>query len=314
MKPENLLITKDTLKIADFGLAREIRSRPPFTDYVSTRWYRAPEVLLRSTTYNSPIDMWAVGAIMAELFTLRPLYPGGSETDEIFKICSVLGPPTHNTWPEGMKLAASMNFKFPQIASTPLSALIPNASPEAIQLMTDLMKYDPQKRPTAAQALQYPFFQTGVPMPSVHKSLDGPLPSMEPEMIEEKKEDDANLPNLKPTGREAKSITEALTGGPSKPEGQIEEAAEKGKYNTYLRSARYAPPLNSAPTSSTIASGRSAHAAPTLSGPANLGGPLTVKGKIIQPPAVTALPSLYGGTSAATKNSSTYSSSYARKF
>jgi protein kinase len=97
IKPENCLVKGDIVKLADFGLAREIRSRcvgsrarasrrrplahnpalhsprrPPFTDYVSTRWYRAPEVLLRSTAYNSPIDQFACGAIMAELFTLRP--------------------------------------------------------------------------------------------------------------------------------------------------------------------------------------------------------------------------------------------------
>ena len=76
---ENLLVHRDVVKIADFGLAREIRSRPPYTDYVSTRWYRAPEVLLRSQYYNAPIDMFAMGAIMAELFTLRPLFPGSSE-------------------------------------------------------------------------------------------------------------------------------------------------------------------------------------------------------------------------------------------
>lgn len=76
---ENLLVHRDMVKIADFGLAREIRSRPPFTDYVSTRWYRAPEVLLRSQYYSAPIDMFAMGAIMAELFTLRPLFPGSSE-------------------------------------------------------------------------------------------------------------------------------------------------------------------------------------------------------------------------------------------
>lgn len=99
MKPENLLVTNGTIvKLADFGLAREIRSRPPFTDYVSTRWYRAPEVLLRSVTYNSPIDIWAVGGIMAELYLLRPLFPGNSETDELYKICSVLGTPTQSQY------------------------------------------------------------------------------------------------------------------------------------------------------------------------------------------------------------------------
>ena len=73
MKPENLLESNNTVKIADFGLAREIRSRPPYTEYVSTRWYRAPEVILRAQNYNSPIDIFAVGAIMAELFRLWPI-------------------------------------------------------------------------------------------------------------------------------------------------------------------------------------------------------------------------------------------------
>ncbi|XP_014673855.1 PREDICTED: serine/threonine-protein kinase ICK-like [Priapulus caudatus] len=98
MKPENLLCSgPELVKIADFGLAREIRSRPPYTDYVSTRWYRAPEVLLRSTTYSSAIDIWALGCIAAELYTLRPLFPGSSEIDEIFKICTVLGTPEQVT-------------------------------------------------------------------------------------------------------------------------------------------------------------------------------------------------------------------------
>ena len=114
LQPENMLVKGDVVKIADFGLAREVRSRPPFTDYVSTRWYRAPEVLLRATNYNSPIDMFAMGCIMAELFTLRPLFPGSSEADQIYKICSVMGSPTARTWPEGLKLAAQMNFRFPQ--------------------------------------------------------------------------------------------------------------------------------------------------------------------------------------------------------
>ncbi|XP_051796484.1 serine/threonine-protein kinase MAK isoform X3 [Acanthochromis polyacanthus] len=162
MKPENLLcMGPELVKIADFGLAREIRSKPPYTDYVSTRWYRAPEVLLRSSTYSSPIDLWAVGCIMAELYTLRPLFPGNSEVDEIFKICQVLGTVKKIDWPEGYQLASAMNFRFPQCVPTHLKTLIPNASNEAIALMRDMLQWDPKKRPTAVQALRYPYFQVG---------------------------------------------------------------------------------------------------------------------------------------------------------
>ncbi|XP_041670413.1 serine/threonine-protein kinase MAK isoform X11 [Cheilinus undulatus] len=162
IKPENLLcMGPELVKIADFGLAREIRSKPPYTDYVSTRWYRAPEVLLRSISYSSPIDLWAVGCIMAELYTLRPLFPGNSEVDEIFKICQVLGTVKKADWPEGYQLAAAMNFRFPQCVPTHLKTLIPNASNEAITLMKDLLQWDPKKRPTAVQALRYPYFQVG---------------------------------------------------------------------------------------------------------------------------------------------------------
>ncbi|XP_046742554.1 serine/threonine-protein kinase ICK isoform X1 [Diprion similis] len=164
MKPENLLcMGPELIKIADFGLAREIRSRPPYTDYVSTRWYRAPEVLLHSTNYNSPIDIWAVGCIMAELYTFRPLFPGNSEIDEIFKICSVIGTPNKDDWPEGYQLAAAMNFKFPNFSPTPLSKLIPNASQESVTLMEDMMRWNPIQRPTAQQSLRYRYFQVGGP-------------------------------------------------------------------------------------------------------------------------------------------------------
>ncbi|XP_058085551.1 cyclin-dependent kinase F-4 isoform X2 [Magnolia sinica] len=137
LKPENLLVTKDIIKIADFGLAREVCSQPPYTEYVSTRWYRAPEVLLQSPVYDSAVDMWAMGAIMAELFTLRPLFPGSSEADEIYKICGVIGSPNQNTWAEGLQLANAIKYQFPQ----------------------SLCSWDPSRRPTAAEALQHPFFQ-----------------------------------------------------------------------------------------------------------------------------------------------------------
>ncbi|XP_025110693.1 serine/threonine-protein kinase ICK-like [Pomacea canaliculata] len=176
LKPENLLCNgTEMVKLADFGLARETRSRPPYTDYVSTRWYRAPEVLLRSTNYSSPIDIWAVGCIMAELYTLRPLFPGSSEIDEIFKICSVLGTPKKEDWEEGYRLAASMNFRWPQCVPANLRALIPNASQEGIQVIRDMLAWNPHKRPTSTQCLRYPFFQVGqklgvTPLPRTENS------------------------------------------------------------------------------------------------------------------------------------------------
>ncbi|PPR87581.1 hypothetical protein GOBAR_AA33112 [Gossypium barbadense] len=169
LKPENLLVSRDIIKIADFGLAREISSHPPYTEYVSTRWYRAPEILLQSYLYTSKpsnyafisllTDMWAMGAIMAELFTLRPLFPGASEADEIYKICSVLGTPTKYTWSDGLNLARSINYQFPKVPGVHLSLLVPSASDDAINLITSLCSWDPCKRPSAAEALRHPFFQ-----------------------------------------------------------------------------------------------------------------------------------------------------------
>ncbi|CAN8274517.1 unnamed protein product [Cochlearia groenlandica] len=165
LKPENLLVSKDIIKIADFGLAREVNSSPPFTDYVSTRWYRAPEVLLQSYVYTSKVDMWAMGAIMAELLSLRPLFPGVSEADEIYKICSVIGSPTEETWLEGINLANTINYQFPQLPGVALSSLMPSASEDAINLIARLCSWDPCNRPTAAEVLQHPFFQSCIYVP-----------------------------------------------------------------------------------------------------------------------------------------------------
>ena len=167
LKPENILVSGDRVKLCDFGLAREIRSRPPYTDYVSTRWYRAPEVLLRSPYYNAPIDIFALGGIMAELYTLRPLFPGSNEADELAKICSVLGTPTQATWGEGLKLAQAISYRFPSYAPVDMRKIVTNGSPEAVALITSMCEWDPYRRPTAAQALQSPYFQVGGPQRSL---------------------------------------------------------------------------------------------------------------------------------------------------
>ncbi|CAE6217952.1 unnamed protein product [Arabidopsis arenosa] len=181
LKPENLLVSKDVIKIADLGLAREIDSSPPYTEYVSTRWYRAPEVLLQSYVYTSKVDMWAMGAIMAELLSLRPLFPGASEADEIYKICSVIGSPTEETWLEGLNLASVINYQFPQLPGVHLSSVMPYASADAVNLIERLCSWDPCNRPTTAEALQHPFFQSCyyVP-PSLRPKLSiGPRQSLE---------------------------------------------------------------------------------------------------------------------------------------
>ncbi|CAD5334026.1 unnamed protein product [Arabidopsis thaliana] len=180
LKPENLLVSKDVIKIADLGLAREIDSSPPYTEYVSTRWYRAPEVLLQSYVYTSKVDMWAMGAIMAELLSLRPLFPGASEADEIYKICSVIGSPTEETWLEGLNLASVINYQFPQFPGVHLSSVMPYASADAVNLIERLCSWDPCNRPTTAEALQHPFFQSCYYIPpSLRPKLSEPRGSLE---------------------------------------------------------------------------------------------------------------------------------------
>lgn len=114
------------VKVGDFGLAREISSEPPYTAYVSTRWYRAPEVLLRAHQYSTPVDMWAFGAMAVELATLSPLFPGKDEVDQLFCIVKILGYPAEteqltsaglcdNTWKEITSLSNELGLTFPHV-------------------------------------------------------------------------------------------------------------------------------------------------------------------------------------------------------
>ncbi|KAF7339477.1 hypothetical protein MSAN_02162000 [Mycena sanguinolenta] len=206
MKPENVLVTttglhdytsvspgappnappeKDVvviIKLADFGIAREIHSVGPFTEYVSTRWYRAPEVLLMSNNYSSPVDMWALGAIMAELINLRPLFPGMDTMDQLARICDIQGDPSdvygfdsHNNpvgggpWPRGIQMAASNGFAFRKTQPKniyllfPIEPHFPAVPVSLVHCIRDLLKYDPAARLTSRQCLDHPYLRETLP-------------------------------------------------------------------------------------------------------------------------------------------------------
>lgn len=93
LKPENILLKDHHLVLADLGSCKGIKVKQPFTEYVSTRWYRAPECILTKGFYNYKMDMWGVGCVLFEMATLFPLFTGDNEIDQMVKIQNILGPP-----------------------------------------------------------------------------------------------------------------------------------------------------------------------------------------------------------------------------
>ena len=162
LKPENVLIILNTnlVKIADFGTAKEV---PEFkdnslTDYVCTRWYRAPECTLKSNNYNEKIDVWAIGCIMAELYTLKPIFPGIDEFDQLNKILKITGTPEFNDWPEGFALIQKLNIRMPNYNKSNLKQIVFNANDDAINFLENIFQLNPQKRPSANELLKHPYF------------------------------------------------------------------------------------------------------------------------------------------------------------
>lgn len=177
MKPENVLINNGSIKIADFGLAREVRSRPPYTEYVSTRWYRSPELLLRSPTYNSPVDIWACGTIVIEMFCSKPLFAGDSEMDMLMKIFTALGPPNKGNWENGVKLLQRRGVTSLPPKTLGIHAVVEKLAPKvkippsAIDLALKCMIMNPLKRITAPAALTHPFCQNTKTVISTKESV-----------------------------------------------------------------------------------------------------------------------------------------------
>ncbi|XP_059161350.1 cyclin-dependent kinase 17-like isoform X2 [Physella acuta] len=172
LKPQNLLINeRGELKLADFGLARA-KSIPTktYSNEVVTLWYRPPDVLLGSTEYSTPIDMWGVGCIFYEMACGRPLFPGSTVDDELHLIFKTLGLPTEETMPGISKNAEFLAYEFPKYQADSLITIAPRLDSEGLELLGKYLKYNPATRISATDALKHTFFDSLGP--NVHKLPD----------------------------------------------------------------------------------------------------------------------------------------------
>lgn len=189
IKLSNLLYnSQGILKLADFGLTRQV-SNPKnsiLTPNVVTLWYRAPELLLGTTSYSFPVDYWSIGIVFCELLYHKPILPGDNEIDQIQKIFYFLGAPTVRIWPSVVDLPlvvenkVNLNYYQVKYQYNNIKLLFPSISDEGFDLMNRLLAYDPSKRMTAREGLRHAYFFTKpypresdlMPtFPSFHKGL-----------------------------------------------------------------------------------------------------------------------------------------------
>lgn len=176
IKPENILVDKSgrRLKLADFGSARRITATPPFTEYISTRWYRPPECLLTRGVYGPEMDVWGAGCILFELTTLYPLFPGTDEADQITRIHRVLGTPNTEVVAK-LKEHASIhvNFHFRRQEGIGLKKLLPEAETNCLSFLSQCLAYDKSDRITSKKAMKHSYFVSDIQFEiSNNKSTD----------------------------------------------------------------------------------------------------------------------------------------------
>ena len=186
LKPENILLVLNKyniknqskndinnsnikIKIADFGTVKKIPTKDELTitEYVCTRWYRAPECVLRSDYYNEASDIWAIGCIMAELYKLEAIFPGENEFDQINQIFKILGTPSKDKWPWGYSQAEIFGIKFSVYYKKNLKAILGYINKDGINLLNDIFQFEPTKRPSCSRILNYPYFKM-IPRPMMN--------------------------------------------------------------------------------------------------------------------------------------------------
>ena len=165
IKPSNLLLNSDChVKVCDFGLCRSVAEAtgpsPALTDYVATRWYRAPEILLGSTSYTKGVDMWSVGCILGEMLAGKPVFPGTSTMNQLDKIMEITGFPDDNAIREiNSKFAATMLQSLPPAKQKKLEDVFPTGTADALDLIAQCLRFNPADRITAEEALKHEYVE-----------------------------------------------------------------------------------------------------------------------------------------------------------
>ena len=160
IKPENILLLKNKVKLADLGSCKGMYSKHPFTEYISTRWYRSPECLLTDGFYNYKMDIWGLGCVFYEILTLEPLFPGDDEIDQVNKINYILGSPSEELFQKFVKNSAHRNeFNFEYQKGVGISKYLNHVSPNVVDLIGKMLIYDPDLRPTARECLNHECFK-----------------------------------------------------------------------------------------------------------------------------------------------------------
>lgn len=161
IKPENLLISKNgVLKLCDFGFARALaKPGAKYTDYVATRWYRAPELLVGDVEYGKLVDVWASGCMFSEIVNGMPLFPGESDIDQLFQIMKCFGKliPRHEEI--FYKNPLYVGMKLPQVKTLePLVKRFPNLNRHAMHIMRQCLRYEPAERESCHSLLKHAYF------------------------------------------------------------------------------------------------------------------------------------------------------------